>query len=197
MNRLLFNRDDIEKGMFACGGWICEQLKDSNKEKILLVPIMDGGLPFYSEISERLRWGDFQSFDYQSIWASHYDTNKRQKGVTIHKTLIKDVWKDHLIVLLDDIYDTGGLISSVVSDLVNNRGYVSQQIICCFVGSKNVLDKKISEHEFHLIHGQPFNKHSIPCYSIFDFPPGWIVGFGMDDKLYNRGKMQIEVKNQE
>lgn len=106
-----------------------------------------------------------------------------------------DVWADHLIVLLNNIYDTGELIASVVSDLVYGSGYNPNQIICCFVGSKGVIDKKISTHEFQLLH--PFNKHSISCYSIFDFPVGWIVGFGMDDKLYNRGVMQIEVKDSE
>lgn len=191
----LFERGEIKQGVHQCGAWLCSKFKQSDKKHILLVPIMDGGLPFYAEIAEKLSWGEFPAYDFQSIWASHYDTNKRQKGVTIHKTLTKDVWDNHLIVLLDDICDTGELMGSVVSDLVNNGGYTLQQIICCFVGSKNVLDKKISEHEFQLLHGWPLNKHSISCYSVFDFPPGWIVGFGMDDKLYNRGKMCIEVKD--
>ena len=67
MNRLLYNQEEIETGVFDCVGWIYKQFNEYEKKKILLAPIMDGGLSFYSQVAEKLIWGHHPVFDYQSI----------------------------------------------------------------------------------------------------------------------------------
>lgn len=186
--KVLFTEEDIDREIVECWNWLLDQMNLHNKDKLLIVPILDGSLPFFSMIISGLTSNSIP-FDYATLAIKGYKDNKQQDVYKIdglNAISLKD-FGDHLVVIVDDILDTGKTLRVAFSYL-QEMGFRGEDIVAVFVGRKLFLGSEENSVVFD---------NKIEIYSLFKFPrEGWIVGFGMDDNGRCRGLPDIGVKEE-
>ena len=128
---------------------------------IVFVCVLKGGFMFFSDLVKKIKYPILIDF----IQCESYD-GQTQKELKITKNIELDI-KDYTVFIVDDILDSG-----------NTMTWLKDRFL--FFGAKQVetvsaIYKENVDFPKHLyIHKQPEN----------DNP--WYVGYGMDNKGYNR-----------
>ena len=128
---------------------------------IVFVCILKGGFMFFSDLIKRVHY----PIEVDFIRCSSYD-GQQQQDLTIHSDIESDI-KDKTIFLVDDILDTGNTMKALKKHF-KNLG--AKQVETVSTVYKENLD--FPNHFY--IYKQPENVNP------------WYVGYGMDDKGYNR-----------
>lgn len=157
----LFSKQDVEKAFDAMAAEITEQLSDKNPTFIC---VLSGAIVPMGQLLTRL---DFPlKLDY--LHATHY--NGKTKGSELHFPVKpKDSLKDKVIVIVDDIIDTGKTLKAVVD-------------FCYQEGAKEVytavmIDKKRDRDQNGLFKAD---------FVGLQIPDKFIVGYGLDYEKYFR-----------
>ncbi len=157
----LCSKEDIEKAFDRMAAEITQQLSEKNPT---FVCVLSGAIVPMGQLLTRL---DFPlKIDYLN--ASHY--NGKVKGSELHFTVKpKESLKDKVIVLVDDIIDTGKTLQAVID-------------FCYQEGAKEVytavmIDKKRDRDEKGLYKAD---------FVGLQIPDKFIVGYGLDYEQYFR-----------
>ena len=128
---------------------------------IVFVCVLKGGFMFFSDLVKKIKYPILIDF----IQCESYD-GQTQKELKITKNIELDI-KDYTVFIVDDILDSG-----------NTMAWLKDRFL--FLGAKQVetvsaVYKENVDFPRHLyIYKQPENVNP------------WYVGYGMDDKGYNR-----------
>lgn len=135
--------------------------KDYENERIILVALLSGSIPFLSEIMKHIE-NDCE-IEYMDV--SSYHGDKSTGEVSINKDLQRNIFNKNVIIV-EDIIDTGRTLS-IVKEMLLKRNPKSLKII-------TLLDKK----EGRIIEIEA-------DYVGFEIPNEFVVGFGLDfNELY-------------
>ena len=142
--------------------------QDFKDKKILILAVLNGALYFTADLTRKLKF----NAEVASIKASSYTNNKQGDSVQIQGYGFNV--KDKVIILIDDICDTGHtlkMLSKTMKELGAKEVY-----------SVSLLQKKA-------------NTCFVPTFSgiVYD-GDDWFVGFGMDDSEYYRHLPKIYTK---
>lgn len=147
---------------------IMDEYKDCNP---VLVPLLDGALPFANKLFEKL---DKAKFDYQysTMNPSSYGDGL-QAGELKMGSLPKIKLTGRHVILVDDLCESGNTLVKIAA-LFNKEGPIS-------ISSMVLLDKKVLDRKFK------------PTYSATEVDPkDFLIGFGMD---FRQGlRLEPEVK---
>ena len=133
---------------------------------IVFVCVMKGGFMFFSDLIKKIKY----PIEVDFIKCSSYD-GQEQKSLSIQYDIETDI-KDKTVFIIDDILDSGETMKFLYNHF---RLLGAQSIKTVSAIYKDNVD--FSDHYY--IYKQPE-----------DVNP-WYVGYGMDDKGYNRNKNSI------
>ena len=135
---------------------------------ITFICVLKGGFMFFSDLVKRIKYPIKIDF----IQCKSYNDNQQQE-LEIIKDIDSDI-KDHTIFIVDDILDSGNTMKHLQTHFGPERH-----------GAKNiftvtaVFKENVDFPNNYFIYKQPENVNP------------WYVGYGMDDKGYNRNKNSI------
>ena len=144
----------------------CEELGGG----ITFICVLNGGFMFFSDLVKLIKYPIKIDF----IQCKSYNDMQQQE-----LTIVKDIYsniQDHTIFIVDDILDSGNTMRHLLTHLGAERHGAKNIFTVTAVHKENV--------DF------PFN------YYIYKQPENvnpWYVGYGMDDKGYNRNLNSINV----
>ena len=133
---------------------------------ITLICVLNGGFMFFSDLVKRIKYPIKIDF----IQCKSYNDMKQQE-LTIVKDIDSDI-QDHTVFIVDDILDSGNTMRHLKTHLK-------------YHGAKNLFTVTAVHKE---------NVDFPDNYFIYKQPEGvnpWYVGYGMDDKGYNRNLNSI------
>ena len=135
---------------------------------ITFICVLNGGFMFFSDLVKRIKYPIKIDF----IQCKSYNDMKQQE-LTIVKDIDSDI-QDHTVFIVDDILDSGNTMKHLQTHFGPERH-----------GAKNIFTVTAIHKENVDF---PFN------YYIYKQPENvnpWYVGYGMDDKGYNRNLNSI------
>lgn len=143
---------------------LAQQLVDSNIENPLLIPILDGALPFFSKLYNFLKTNHptFR-FQFSTTSASSY-IDEKSSGTLSIKAAPKVPLGAKNLVLVDDVLDTGTTLQTLADEFKNTYGANS---VACMV----LIDKQQDRENFSIPQvfvGLEIDKEA------------FLLGFGMD-----------------
>ena len=158
VKKILINEEQIISRTKEIGRQIDADFKG---ERIVLVALLSGSIPFLSELMKHIKTDC--EIDFMDI--SSYHGTKSSGEVKIIKDLDRSISGSN-IVIVEDIIDTGRTLS-VVKKILENREPKTLKIV-------TLLDKK----EGRLVEIEA-------DYIGFEIPNEFVIGFGLDyDELY-------------
>ena len=144
----------------------CEELGGG----ITFICVLNGGFMFFSDLVKLIKYPIKIDF----IQCKSYN-DMQQQELTIVKDIDSDI-RDHSVFIVDDILDSGNTMRHLLTHLGAERH-----------GAKNIFTvTAISKENVHF----PNNYH---IYKQPDNVNPWYVGYGMDDKGYNRNINSINI----
>jgi len=150
-------------------------IRDFAKKRPVVIAIKKGGLVFDQKISNNLQRQNFQ-FDRGTLGVSSYGIGTTSNGDPHITSALDVVVQDRIVIVNEDIVDTGETMR-FVTDLLANAGAASVFI--------NTLLWKPSRE-----------KVKVPIYQkCFQIPNKFVVGEGIDWKEYYRELCGIWVVN--
>ena len=161
ISNVLISEEQIQKRVSELGAQIT---KDYAGEKLLLLGIMKGSIPFMADLMRRI---DLDvTIDLMQV--SSYGGETKSSGVVkIIKDLDADITNRHILIV-EDIVDTGYTLQYLKSYL-SNRGAKSLKIV-------TMLDKP-TRRQVDLK----------PDYCGFEVPDVFVIGYGLDaDQKYRQ-----------
>ena len=153
VGKVLYTEKQILAGIKKLAEKLNKKFSDENP---LMLGIFNGVVPFYANLSLRLKF----DHEYDFIKCESYAGSKRVKDVESFWNKKRDVKGRH-IILVDDIFDTGNTMKAVVK-ILKDAGALSITTV--------VMLDKVPCHP----------KNLKPDYSVFKIPNVWIVGYGLD-----------------
>ena len=135
---------------------------------ITFICVLNGGFMFFSDLVKRIKYPIKIDF----IQCKSYNDNQQQE-LTIIKDIDSDI-REHSGFIVDDILDSGNTMKHLQTHLGAERH-----------GAKNIFTVTVVHKENvdfpnnYYIYKQPKNVNP------------WYVGYGMDDKGYNRNLNSI------
>ena len=144
----------------------CEELGGG----ITFICVLNGGFMFFSDLVKLIKYPIKIDF----IQCKSYN-DMQQQELTIVKDIDSDI-QDHNVFIVDDILDSGNTMKHLLTHLGAERHGAKNIFTVTAVHKENV--------DF------PFN------YYIYKQPENvnpWYVGYGMDDKGYNRNLNSINI----
>ena len=142
----------------------CEELGGG----ITFICVLNGGFMFFSDLVKLIKYPIKIDF----IQCKSYN-DMQQQELTIIKDIDSDI-RDHSIFIVDDILDSGNTMKHLLTHLGAERHGAKNIFTVTAVHKENV--------DFpgnYFIYKQPENVNP------------WYVGYGMDDKGYNRNLNSI------
>ena len=142
----------------------CEQIGGG----ITIICVLNGGFMFFSDLVKRIKYPIKINF----IQCKSYN-DMQQQELEITKDIDSDI-QDHTVFIVDDILDSGNTMKHLKTHLK-------------YHGAKNIFTVT-AVHKDNV--DFPFN------YYIYKQPENvnpWYVGYGMDDKGYNRNLNSINI----
>ena len=133
---------------------------------IVFVCVLKGGFMFFSDLIKHIKYPIKIDF----VKCKSYN-NRKQESISITKDIDLDI-KDHTVFIVDDILDSGNTMKHLTNHFEKK-------------GAKNIFTVT-AVHKENV--DFPFN------YYIYKQPENvnpWYVGYGMDDKGYNRNLNSI------
>jgi hypoxanthine phosphoribosyltransferase len=142
---------------------------DLKNENVVFIGILNGAFMFASDLLRKIQFNAQISFvklaSYQGI--TNTGTVKRLIG-------INEELKDKIVVVIEDIIDTGSTIESIISQL---KGFRPSQVRIATLLLKTEL----------------FNKDIKLDYVGFSIPNQYLVGYGLDYNGYGRNLRNLYV----
>ena len=142
----------------------CEELGGG----ITFICVLNGGFMFFSDLVKLIKYPIKIDF----IQCKSYN-DMQQQELTIVKDIDSDI-RDHSVFIVDDILDSGNTMKHLQTHLGAERHGAKNIFTVTAVHKENV---DFSNNYF--IYKQPDNVNP------------WYVGYGMDDKGYNRNLNSI------
>jgi len=142
-------------------------LPEKEQNKVMFIGLLTGCIHFVSDLTRKIKSDHKLGF----IKASSYINNKRG-DLTIDMNI--GSIKDHHIIILDDICDSGITLNTIVNKL--SAGSPLSIKTC-------VLVNKIIP-----------NKQHVPDFKVFDIEDVFIYGYGLDYDDYKRNLKDIRIK---
>ena len=137
---------------------------------ITFICVLNGGFMFFSDLVKRIKYPIKIDF----IQCKSYN-DMQQQELEITKDIDSDI-QDHTIFIVDDILDSGNTMKHLQTHLGAERHGVKTIFTVTAVHKENV-----DFPNNYYIYKQPKNVNP------------WYVGYGMDDKGYNRNLNSINI----
>ncbi len=156
IERVLVDRASIERRVAELGRQIAHDYR-SHTERLILMPVLTGGLVFAAdlmrELPHRLRLGLVTVTSYPG-------TSTESRGAAIRGSLPAGLDGAHVVVI-DDILDTGRTLTLLRQEVLA-RGAAS--VAACVLVRKDKAEARAT-----------------PCeYAGFEIPDEFVVGYGLD-----------------
>ena len=135
---------------------------------ITFICVLNGGFMFFSDLVKLIKYPIKIDF----IQCKSYN-DMQQQELTIVKDIDSDI-QDHTIFIVDDILDSGNTMKHLITHFGPER-HGAKDIFTVTAVSKENVDFPNN----YFIYKQPDNVNP------------WYVGYGMDDKGYNRNLNSI------
>ncbi|MDF2865877.1 MAG: hpt [Clostridia bacterium] len=142
-------------------------LPKDEQNKVIVIGLLTGCIHFVSDLTRKLESDHKLAF----IKASSYLNNKRG-DLTIDMNITSV--KNHHVIVLDDICDSGITLNSVVNKLSEDTPL---SIKTCVLVNKLIP-----------------NKQHLPDFKAFDVEDVFIYGYGLDYDEYKRNLKNIRIK---
>jgi len=158
LTKILVSEEQINKRI----GELADQInKEFDGQRIVLVGLLHGSIPFLWELMKRIT----VDTEIDTMDVSSYRGTQSTGEVKIVKDLTRGI-KDHNVILVEDIVDTGQTLNTVYGLLKNRNPKVLKVITLLDKPEGRVVEFK-------------------PDYIGFEVPNEFVVGFGLDyDELY-------------
>lgn len=164
--KLVFSSTQIEQQIEQMAAEInlwAKQLKDEQGEEILSIPVMRGGLFFYSDLVRELCYSVEMS-EVRS-WA-YLDKANEEPRDQVKASLGTVEFTGRSVLLVDDICDSGRTLQTLYTDIMK-RG---AKEVRTAVAVHRILPPEAAAKQFQ------------PTWSLFHYNgPEWFVGYGMED----------------
>ena len=161
----LINQKEIEIQTKIIGKQIADNHK-GDKTPVIMVGLLNGCFAFYSDLVRAMPIA--VECDFMRVKSY---TKRKQGDIQITKDLETAIKGKH-VYIVDDIYDTGNTMTSVI-EYLEVKHPASISIV-------SLIKRKTSP------------KSPLPSYHAFTIGDEWVVGMGMDDeKGYNRNLPSI------
>jgi hypoxanthine phosphoribosyltransferase len=153
-------RNEVAEKIFSFATAVMNPIFKAD-EDVTMVPILNGGLRFYSELASHIHEGSTE--ELMAVPAHSYGLAKRPGEVIIGESmLIPSKIMGRTIFLIDDIYDSGTTVSEVAKVI---QKFEPKRIITVFL-----LRKQGAQTAYFT-----------PDYCLFEIDrESWAFGFGMD-----------------
>jgi len=161
----VLNKENIEERIEKLATFInedCEHLGGG----IVFICVLKGGFMFFSDLVKKIKYPILIDF----IQCKSYD-GQTQKELQITKDIDLNI-KDYTVFIVDDILDSGKTMNHLTKHFTKKG---AKQILTVTAISKENVDFPNN----YFIYKQPENVNP------------WYVGYGMDDKGYNRNLNSI------
>ncbi|NLY63168.1 MAG: hypoxanthine phosphoribosyltransferase [Erysipelothrix sp.] len=156
LDKILINQVEIVERSKQLAKEISEKYAKTDKP-LILVALLKGSVPFLAELMKHMSI-DIE-IDFMDV--SSYGTNMEStRDIRILKDLDRSI-KEHPIVIVEDIVDTGRTLQAVIK-ILDNKGAQSIEVV-------SLLDKP-SRREVEVD----------VAYIGFEIPNEFVVGFGLD-----------------
>ncbi len=156
LDKILINQEEIVERSKQLAKEISEKYAKTDKP-LILVALLKGSVPFLAELMKHMSI-DIE-IDFMDV--SSYGTNMEStRDIRILKDLDRSI-KEHPIVIVEDIVDTGRTLQAVIK-ILDNKGAQSIEVV-------SLLDKP-SRREVEVD----------VAYIGFEIPNEFVVGFGLD-----------------
>ena len=163
----LLNESDINRRLDLLAAHI-EKDCNSLGGGITFIWVLNGGFMFFSDLVKLIKYPIKIDF----IQCKSYNDNQQQE-LEIIKDIDSDI-QDHTIFIVDDILDSGNTMRHLLTHLGAERHGAKNIFTVTAVHKENV-----DFPNNYYIYKQPENVNP------------WYVGYGMDDKGYNRNLNSI------
>ena len=163
----LLNKEEIDSRLDKLAAFIeedCERLGGG----ITFICVLNGGFMFFSDLVKRIKYPIKIDF----IQCKSYN-DMQQQELEITKDIDSDI-RDHTIFIVDDILDSGNTMKHLITHFGPERHGAKNIFTVTAVHKENV-----DFPNNYYIYKQPDNVNP------------WYVGYGMDDKGYNRNLNSI------
>ena len=137
---------------------------------ITFICVLNGGFMFFSDLVKKISYPIKIDF----IQCKSYNNNQQQE-LTIVKDIDSNI-QDHTIFIVDDILDSGNTMKHLITHFGPERHGAKDIHTVTAVYKENV-----DFPNNYFIYKQPDNVNP------------WYVGYGMDDKGYNRNLNSINI----
>ena len=144
----------------------CEELGGG----ITFICVLNGGFMFFSDLVKLIKYPIKIDF----IQCKSYNNNQQQE-LEIIKDIDSNI-RDHSVFIVDDILDSGNTMKHLLTHLGAERHGAKNIFTVTAVHKENV-----DFPNNYFIYKQPENVNP------------WYVGYGMDDKGYNRNLNSINI----
>ena len=140
--------------------------QDYKDQEIVFLMIMKGAFIFTSDLIREIK----TPFSVEAVKCSSYGLRGKQRGELTIQGLEKLNLKDKNVIVVDDIFDSGKTLTSVM-DFVEKQNPKSVKSLIMLVKDtpRRLKDVKL------------------PDYSLFQIEDKFVVGYGLDYKEYFRG----------
>lgn len=161
---LLYSEKEIQEQIKKLASEIAEHYKKflQPKERILLVPILEGAIFFATDLLRQLRkYFPPGTFEFDSLGVSSYLNSKTQGEVRITKDLKRSPRGKHVLVI-EDIIDTGNTLENIKMYLESKE--VKSLTLVVLVDKSPMRQKDIKIDFIGFKVEKPF----------------WLLGYGLD-----------------
>ncbi len=168
--KILFTEKEINDNLDILAKKIdmhISNLPKDEQNKVIFIGLLTGCIHFVSDLTRKVESDHKLAF----IKASSYLNNKRG-DLTIDMNITSV--KNHHVIVLDDICDSGITLNSVVNKLSENTPL---SIKTCVLVNKLIP-----------------NKQHLPDFKVFDVEDVFIYGYGLDYDEYKRNLKNIRIK---
>ena len=135
---------------------------------IVFVCVLKGGFMFFSDLIKHIKYPVKIDF----VKCKSYN-NRKQESISITKDIDLDI-KDHTVFIIDDILDSGNTMTWLKNHFLE-KGAKNIETVSA------VYKENVDFPDHFYIYKQPENVNP------------WYVGYGMDDKGYNRNLNSINI----
>ncbi|NGX63851.1 MAG: Hypoxanthine phosphoribosyltransferase [Candidatus Anoxychlamydiales bacterium] len=160
---LMISQEDIKSKIVQLAEIVDQDYKD---QEIVFLMIMKGAFIFTSDLIREIK----TPFSVEAVKCSSYGLRGKQRGELTIQGLEKLNLKDKNVIVVDDIFDSGKTLTSVM-DFVEKQNPKSVKSLIMLVKDtpRRLKDVKL------------------PDYSLFQIEDKFVVGYGLDYKEYFRG----------
>lgn len=157
MTQILYSESELKK---VIAGLAAAIATDFPGRKLLLLGLLKGCQPFLADLCRELSRHQL-TLAVEYLQVNSYVGTKSSGQVTISQTLPDSLWPGCDVIVVDDIFDTGQTLKSVVAHLYEKG---AEKVRTCVLLRKEGSSKVVMEPDY--------------CGAVI--PDAFIVGYGLD-----------------